>query len=390
LDLPEFAKPTQKALHKALPSVANVNNPLDVTGQASVETDMYEDALTALAHDPAIGFVLMDIPAPRGDVVEEGAWAEPMLARARNLQRETGVVFASLAMSPMAYPSASKGFVERQKLPFLQGHRAASGAIKALIDLQGAKARMTTEREAHPNRAKALRVLKGLSGPIDEATGAKVFELYGVKRPKEATVTTPEAAARAAAKIKGPVAIKALAPEIPHKAKLGGVKLDLETADEVEAAAADVLEAARRGGALSPKILVQQMASGHEVLIGVVIDEDLGACITIRPGGALAEAGEATFVAAPLTAKQARAFVDDQAERCGLDPARHHLASLAKAVEAIARAAHDLRGRLSSLEANPMLVGATGSLAVDALAEARGEPVSLHGHNTKTGSSPDR
>ncbi len=41
-----------------------------------------------------------------------------------------------------------------------------------------------------------------------------------------------------AAKIGFPVAVKALAPELPHKAKLGGVRLDLRTAAQVEQAAA--------------------------------------------------------------------------------------------------------------------------------------------------------
>ena len=45
----------------------------------------------------------------------------------------------------------------------------------------------------------------------------------------------------------------------------------------------------------------------------------------------------------------------------------------AKVVASIARAAHDLRARLTSLEANPLLVGARGAVAVDALAEARPE-----------------
>ena len=60
-----------------------------------------------------------------------------------------------------------------------------------------------------------------------------------------------------------------------------------------------------------------------------------------------------------------------QAARCGLDRRRHDLRAAARAVEAIARAAHDLRGRLASLEANPLLVAERGAVAVDALAEAR-------------------
>ena len=93
--------------------------------------------------------------------------------------------------------------------------------------------------------------------------------------------------------------------------------------------------------------------------------------VTVRPGGALAEVGEAAFVPCPLTPKQARRFVEDHAARCGLDPARHDLTAFARAVEGVARAAHDLRDRLTSLEANPLLVGERGAVAVDALAEAK-------------------
>ena len=214
-------------------------------------------------------------------------------------------------------------------------------------------------------------MLRGASGPVDEATGAALLELYGVRRPKEAVVATPVQAAAAAAKIRGPVAVKAVAPEIPHKARLGGVRLGLRGTGEVEAAAADVLAAARRGGARAPKVLVQEMVHGHEVLVGAIVDEQFGATITIRPGGALAEAGEATFVAAPLTGKQARAYVESQAERCGLNADEHDLGAVAKAVESIARATHDLRDRITSLEANPLLVGPRGAVAVDALAEAK-------------------
>jgi succinyl-CoA synthetase beta subunit len=214
-------------------------------------------------------------------------------------------------------------------------------------------------------------VLRGASGPLDEVRAARILELYGVRRPREVTVKDAVAAAPAARRIGFPVAVKALAPELPHKAKLGGVWLGLRSPADVEAAAGDVVRAARRGGAESPLVLVQRMAAGAEVLVGALVDERFGACVTMRPGGALAEAGEAEFVAAPLALSQSRAFVASQAERCGLDPARHDLAAVARAVESIARAAHDLRRRLVSLEANPLLVGERGAVAVDALAEAR-------------------
>ena len=63
--------------------------------------------------------------------------------------------------------------------------------------------------------------------------------------------------------------------------------------------------------------------------------------------------------------------MESQAERCGLNADEHDLGAVAKAVESIARATHDLRDRITSLEANPLLVGPRGAIAVDALAEAK-------------------
>jgi acyl-CoA synthetase (NDP forming) len=370
LQLPEFSSTTRRTLAKVLPHFASQNNPLDVTGQAAVETEMYEGALEALANDPSVGLIAFDAFPPR--LEGEMPWADPVLRTVARLRRETGVVFASVAMSPLAYAPAAKSFTRKHALPFLQGHHASAGAIRALVEFQGAKGRATADDlPPHPDRAKALRVLRGHEGPIDEETGAKILQLYGVARPKERTVTTPELAAAFARTVGFPVVVKAQAPEIPHKAKLGGVRLGLRNATDVEVAAAEVLEAAKRAGARAPKVLVQQMVRGTEVLVGAVVDERFGPMITMRPGGALAEEGEAVFVPCPLTPAQARAYVADQASHCGLDPHDHDLRAAARAVEAIARIAHDLRRRLTSFEANPLLVGERGAVAVDALAEVR-------------------
>lgn len=371
LRLPELSRTTKAKLRKVLPHFASQNNPLDVTGQAAVETDMFCRALEALAGDPAVGLIAIDAFPPR--LPGEAPWADPVLRKVQELRRETGVAFASVAMSPLAYIPEAQAFVRRWKLPFLQGHRAASGAIRALVDVQLVAARAVPDLPAHPSRGKVRRMLRGLAGPLDEVRVAKVLESYGVRRPKEATAGTPARAAEVARTIGFPVAVKALAPELPHKAKLGGVRLGLRTLAAVEAAAVDVLEAARNAGARAPKVLVQEMVGGHEVLVGAVIDEQFGACLTMRPGGALAEQGEATFVACPLSPTQAAAYVASQAPRCGLRARQHDLAATATAVEAIARAAHDLRERLTSIEANPLLVARRSAIAVDALAEARAE-----------------
>lgn len=367
LRLPAFASSTKRTLRRVLPAFASQNNPLDVTGQAAVETEMFTGALEALAGDPQVGVIAFDAIPPR--LASEGGWAEPILAKARELQRSTGVAFVSVAMGPLAYPHAARCFAARAKLPFLQGHRASAGAIRALVDLQAVRRDAAAAVRAHRNRSAAVRILRDRSGPLDEEQSGRLLELYGVRRPRQAVAATPSEAAEGARRIGFPVAVKALAPELPHKAKLGGVRLGLASVNEVEAAASRVIESAKQAGAPSPRLLVQRMAFGAEVLVGAIVDERFGAMVTARPGGAMAEEGEASFVAAPLRTPQARRYAEERAAACGLDPRRHDLAAFARAIRSIAHAAHDLRDRLVSLEANPLLVGERGAVAVDALVE---------------------
>ena len=356
LTLPAFAAPTKRALRRALPSFASQNNPLDVTGQAAVETDMFVGALTALANDPAIGLVAFDAFPPR--LPGETPWADSVLATVMDLQRSSGVAFASVSMSPLAYTAEAKVFTGTWgAMPFLQGHRAAAGAIRALVDAQRARGRATREMAPHANRAPKLAGSSAAApGPSTRPPAHGSWSCTGCAGRRRPWSAPPAEAVEAARKIRSAVAVKAVAPELPHKAKLGGVRIDVRGAEAVSAAAEEVLTAARRAGAREPKVLVQEMIAGAEVLVGAVVDERFGACVTMRPGGALAEAGTAEFVAAPLGPKAARAYVEAHAAACGLDEAKHDLGAVAAAVAQIARAAHDLRDRLVSLEANPLVV----------------------------------
>src|SRR4051812_14311911 len=76
LFLPEFAPTTKRRLKAVLPGFASSNNPLDVTGQAAVETEMFVGALDALAHDAAVGLIAFDAFPPR--LPGETPWAGPV------------------------------------------------------------------------------------------------------------------------------------------------------------------------------------------------------------------------------------------------------------------------------------------------------------------------
>ncbi|MGH2661587.1 MAG: acetate--CoA ligase family protein [Actinomycetota bacterium] len=368
LELPAPLAATQERLRGLLPGFANPTNPLDVTGQAVFEPDMFRAALSAVVEDERVGVVVVDAAPPRRD--GDLNWSEPVLEHARNLQGDSGVAFVSVLMSPLAYSKTAVAFVDRAGIPFLQGHRPAAAAIRALLDWQERRPRGSTR--AHHGRSRAMRLVRGRTGPLNEVEAGRLLEAYGIPRPPERVVTSPEQAAKAAEALGSPVAVKAVAGSLTHKARVGAVRL-VVNADDVRDAADQVLAAARSAGVRSPGLLVQRMVAGPEVLIGAVVDERFGPAVTLRPGGAAAEAGEATFLSAPLTRRQAEALVRAEAPRCGLDPARDDFGAVARAVVAMARLAYDLRDRLTEVEANPFVLTPRGGVAVDALAVCRGK-----------------
>ncbi|HEX6208046.1 MAG TPA: acetate--CoA ligase family protein [Actinomycetota bacterium] len=364
LEMPPPSAATRRRLRRALPPFAKPDNPLDVTGQAAVETGMFEAALEALARDPAIGVVAFDAFPSRDPV--QGSWEPSVLAAAERLAKETGTVMVSLAPVPLALDDAGRKSAEHLRLPVLQGIQTAPTAIRALLDLSetpGGRA-----QAPHPARRRAAALLRGRSGALDEVRARKLLGLYGIEAPDEAVAHTPQEAAPAAARLGFPVAVKALAAALPHKARAGAVKVGLRTGPDVERAAAAVLRAARRAGVEPEGVLVQRMASGAEVLVGGLWDERFGPAVTVKPGGAAAEAGEAEFLAAPLRSGQAAAFVGRRAARLGLERRRHDLRAVAAALDAVARLLVDLKGRLVEIEANPLIVSRRGAVAVDALA----------------------
>ena len=369
LDLPEFSPTTRRRLAKVLPHFASQNNPLDVTGQAAVETEMFEGALEALANDMGVGFIAFDAFPPR--LEGETPWADPVLRRVAALRRETGVVFASVAMSPLAYEQAAKSFTRKHALPFLQGHHASAGAIRALVEFQSAKTRATVDDlPPHPDRAKALRVLRGHEGPIDEETGARILRLYGVARPKERTVASPEQAAAFARSIRFPVVVKAQAPRSRTRRSSavsgsGCATRPTSGSPRPRCSRPRSGRGTRAEGARAADGAWLRGPRGRRRRRPVRADDHRATRRSPRRGRG---GGLRAVSAHPCTG---RAYMLDQASHCGLDPQDHDLRAAARAVEAIARIAHDLRGRLTSFEANPLLVGERGAVAVDALAEVR-------------------
>src|SRR5262249_15687223 len=110
-----------------------------------------------------------------------------------------------------------------------------------------------------------------------------------------------------------PVALKIVSPDILHKTEAGGVILDLRDRAAVAAAAEKLLASTRTAvpNARIEGILVQEMVSGLEAIVGARTDPLYGPILLIGSGGVLVElAKDAALRLLPVTADEITSMVE--------------------------------------------------------------------------------
>jgi succinyl-CoA synthetase beta subunit len=166
-----------------------------------------------------------------------------------------------------------------------------------------------------------------------------VLERYGVPVAPRLRASSAAEAADAAARLGFPVVVKVDGPA--HKAAQNGVVLGLADPDAVRAAAE------RLGGSV---LVARQAEGGAEAFCGMTRDPHYGPVLAV-------------VTLAPLGEEEARELV---AEAPGLAPSAPAALALARTLVALGRIALD-HPRVAAVDVNPLILGADGAVAVDAL-----------------------
>ena len=210
---------------------------------------------------------------------------------------------------------------------------------------------------------------------LDEHEALGLLALWGVPVVQTRVAGSADEAARAAAAIGTPVAMKVLSPDIAHKTEAGGVALGVvpeNAAEEHEALVARVrtfdADAEIRGTLVAP------MVTGFECILGVRRDPVFGPVVMAGSGGVLAEIlDDVVFRKAPIDPAEAKRMIAGL--RCArvLEGARGRprcdIDALAAAAAALSRFAAAHADTVESVDVNPFVVlpEGRGGLALDAL-----------------------
>ncbi len=199
---------------------------------------------------------------------------------------------------------------------------------------------------------------------------AQLFDCFGLPLITTKVVPDAERAVAVAAELGGPVALKAAARGLVHKSDVGGVRLGLRGAEAVRGAAAEIERSVTEAGHELDGLLVQPMAAGVEMLLGVVHDHSFGPVVACGAGGTSAELIKDVSVRiTPLTDVDARemirslrtfALLDGYrgAPRCDIPAIEDVLLRISAMVER--------HPEIVELDCNPLVARPDGAVIVDA------------------------
>lgn len=198
---------------------------------------------------------------------------------------------------------------------------------------------------------------------------------YSIPVTTPALTTSLKEAERLVRDINGPVALKIASRDIPHKARIGGVRLGV-TQSTLASAYEDVTNAGKKvpGARVSGVIIERMIPSGVEIIVGAMRDPIFGPVVMVGAGGSEVEQNAAVaFGLAPLNEDSARRLVREFEQKRELTKAA--MSALVRVLLSVGGPEGVLfREAVSELDINPLIVNGDGVIAVDAHAvlEERG------------------
>ncbi len=307
LSFARLGEETMETLASKLPAAANLQNPIDILGDALA--DRYEFALEVVLDDPNVDVVLV-LLTPQA-MTECTATAEAVVRVSR--KKPTKPVLACF----LGAAKVEEGIrvLRAGKIPQYDSPESAVATVDAMVRYVRWRSRPKRVVKLFPvNRRKVENIIdrhlrQGMF-EVGEADSKEILEAYGFVTPRGSVATTADQAANIAQQIGYPVVLKIWSPDILHKSDVGGVRLGLNS--EVEVRDAFDLMMYRIPKKLPEAhilgVLVQEMCrGGKEVILGMNRDPHFGPLMMFGTGGVMVEVlKDVSFYLAPLTAEEAR------------------------------------------------------------------------------------
>ncbi|EJM63191.1 acetate--CoA ligase family protein [Pseudomonas sp. GM48] len=372
LGLPKLDQGQVGELAQVLPSYANLVNPLDFTtaiwGDGEALNRMLDSALRTEA-DAAM--LVLDYPSEFTGERKECDLLLELYCAALQRHGKTGFVTSAF---PELLPAHARERLHAQGVAALQGVEDGLAAWGRIAGYQRNRQALLALGES------ALvplcpHALEGEGHLLNEWDSKQALKAFGLPTPN-GVLSTPEQALKDAESLGYPLVLKAVSAQLPHKTEAGAVALNLKDGAALSAALEKMRAsiAAYAPGVAFDQLLLEPMAKPPlaELIVGIKRENDFGLALVIGAGGILVELlKDSRSLLLPTTDGAIRNALLSLRSAPLLQGFRGResadLEALVTAIRAVADYACENAAQLLELDVNPLLVGAQGTTAVDAL-----------------------
>lgn len=362
LELAKFQKETIEELANHLPSAANLQNPVDIIGDASQER--YENALRTVIKDEGVDGALV-ILTPQS-MTNALATAEAIVRVARGSRKPILCCFMGIIDV-----SAGVKYLQEHGYPVYRFPENAAKAFGALYRYARwlhrehlAQFDLTHDREGAARViAQYLAAGKTRLGEIDSI---ELLKCYGFPVLSAQLAKNGEEAAEVAENITFPVVMKIVSPQILHKTDAGGVVIGIKNKEEARTAFNDIVQGAKKFNpdAVIDGVMVEKMADrGGEVILGMS-RSSFGPLLMFGLGGIFVEVfQDVVFRLGAIGRNEARRMIREIKGYKLLDGFRGRPKSDIEALERAVVSLSDMAANhpeIKEMDINPLLVHPAG------------------------------
>ena len=216
-----------------------------------------------------------------------------------------------------------------------------------------------------------IQASRGNPKVITEDSAKEILSLYSINVPPFALVTSSNDAIRKTREIGFPLVAKIVSPDILHKTDVGGVKVGLNSEQEVKDAFEEMYFRLKEKYDVTGVLLEKMVPHGVEIIVGLQNDSQFGPCIMVGLGGIYTELfKDVSFRVLPINKIDALEMLESLKGKSILKGFRGSkpidLEMLATAIVNIGTLGTDMAGKYESVDFNPVVVYPNNYYVVDA------------------------
>jgi acetate---CoA ligase (ADP-forming) len=371
LRLEPFNPSTVASLRALASSYGALNNPLDVTGAAVSQPDLFGNIIEVVtrAGDADLVLVQQDAPGPNSSSVE--MFSNVLRAAADSHRVVPTLVVGAIGHSEPSSGTWSSMYGAERVLPC--GMDLGVAAIGRAAWWSGRR-RRGSRRPTGPHRIAPIELPARAPGEIwGEERSRPLLTAAGFPLVPATVAATIDQALAAAQRYGFPVALKAVIPGVAHKSDIGGVELGVADPEDLRVAAKRITDRVAAAGHRPDGFLVSPMRPpGVELIAGVVRNPTWGPVLAVGFGGIWAEVfGDTALRVLPVDLREVHDMLGELRGASllrtprGLPPA--DIDAVVDAVLSLAALAESLPDDLESIEVNPLWIHGHRVEGLDAL-----------------------